>query len=115
MVIESIDGENYIEVETLENDIYDIYVYELDNNYHILLNADEILYYGYVSKDTVIYSNEFVNTLINSLEKFDVPSISSLGKIESDGITYPIIKTYISDYFIIKDNKVFVINRLIVK
>lgn len=110
LVIESIDGENYIEVETLENDIYDIYVYELDNNYHILLNADEILYYGYVSKDTVIYSNEFVNKLINSLEKFDVPSISSLGKIESDGITYPIIKTYISDYFIIKDNKVFVIN-----
>ena len=110
LVIRSIDGENYIEVETLENDIYDIYVYELDNNYHILLNADEILYYGYVSKDTVIYSNEFVNTLINSLEKFDVPSISSLGKIESDGITYPIIKTYISDYFIIKDNKVFVIN-----
>ena len=115
LVIRSIDGENYIEVETLENDIYDIYVYELDNNYHILLNADEILYYGYVSKDTVIYSNEFVNKLINSLEKFDVPSISSLGKIESDGITYPIIKTYISDYFIIKDNKVFVINRLIVK
>ena len=110
LVIRSIDGENYIEVETLENDIYDIYVYELDNNYHILLNADEILYYGYVSKDTVIYSNEFVNKLINSLEKFDVPSISSLGKIESDGITYPIIKTYISDYFIIKDNKVFVIN-----
>ena len=110
LVIESIDSKNHIEIETLKNKIYDIYIYELDNNYHILLNADEILYYGYISKDVAIYSDEFINVLINSFKKYDVPSISSLGKIENNGVTYPIIKTYISDYFIIKDNKVFVIN-----
>ena len=50
LVMESIDGENKTVIETLEDDIYDIYVYEMDNNYHILLNANEILYYGVVIK-----------------------------------------------------------------
>ena len=109
LVMESIDGEYKTVIETLEDDIYDIYVYELDNNYHILLNANEILYYGVVSKDSVAITSEFTSVLINSFHKYDVPEIMDMGKLESDDGVYPLIKSYVSDYFIIKDNVVMVI------
>lgn len=109
LVMESIDGENKTVIETLEDDIYDIYVYEMDNNYHILLNANEILYYGVVSKDSVAITSEFTSILINSFQKYDVPEIMDMGKLESDDGVYPLIKSYVSDYFIIKDNVVMVI------
>lgn len=109
LVMESIDGESKTVIETLKDDIYDIYVYELDNNYHILLNANEILYYGVVSKDSVAITSEFTSVLINSFHKYDVPEIRDMGKLESDDGVYPLIKSYVSDYFIIKDNVVMVI------
>ena len=109
LVMESIDGENKTVIETLEDDIYDIYVYEMDNNYHILLNANEILYYGVVSKDSVAITSEFTSILINSFQKYDVPEIMDMGKLESNDGVYPLIKSYVSDYFIIKDNVVMVI------
>lgn len=109
LVIESIDGESKTVIEKLKDDIYDIYVYELDNNYHILLNANEILYYGVVSKDSVAITSEFTSVLINSFHKYDVPEIMDMGKLESDDGVYPLIKSYVSDYFIIKDNVVMVI------
>lgn len=109
LVMESNDGEYKTIIETLEDDIYDIYVYELDNNYHILLNANEILYYGVVSKDSVAITSEFTSILINSFQKYDVPEIMDMGKFESNDGVYPLIKSYVSDYFIIKDNVVMVI------
>ena len=109
LVMESIDGENKTVIETLENDIYDIYVYEIDSNYHILLNANEILYYGVVNKDSVAVTSEFTSILINSFQKYDVPEIMDMGKFESNDGVYPLIKSYVSDYFIIKDNVVMVI------
>ena len=109
LVMESIDGEYKTVIETLEDDIYDIYVYELDNNYHILLNANEILYYGVVSKDSIAITSEFTSILINSFQKYDVPEIMDMGKFESNDGVYPLIKSYVSDYFIIKDNVVMVI------
>ena len=109
--MESIDGENKTVIETLENDIYDIYVYEIDSNYHILLNANEILYYGVVNKDSVAVTSEFTSILINSFQKYDVPEIMDIGKLESNDGVYPLIKSYVSDYFIIKDDKVMVINQ----
>ena len=111
LVMESIDGENKTVIETLENDIYDIYVYEIDSNYHILLNANEILYYGVVNKDSVAVTSEFTSILINSFQKYDVPEIMDIGKLESNDGVYPLIKSYVSDYFIIKDDKVMVINQ----
>ena len=111
LVMESIDGENKTVIETLENDIYDIYVYEIDSNYHILLNANEILYYGVVNKDSVAVTSEFTSILINSFQKYDVPEIMDIGKLESNDGVYPLIKSYVSDYFIIKDGKVMVINQ----
>lgn len=111
LVMESIDGENKTVIETLENDIYDIYVYEIDSNYHILLNANEILYYGVVNKDSVAVTSEFTSILINSFQKYDVPEIMDIGKLESNDGVYPLIKSYVSDYFIIKDNVVMVINQ----
>lgn len=109
LVMESIDGESKTVIETLKDDIYDIYVYELDNNYHILLNANEILYYGVVSKDSIAITSEFTSILINSFQKYDVPEIMDMGKFESNDGVYPLIKSYVSDYFIIKDNVVMVI------
>ena len=109
LVMESNDGEYKTVIETLEDDIYDIYVYELDNNYHILLNANEILYYGVVSKDSIAITSEFTSILINSFQKYDVPEIMDMGKFESNDGVYPLIKSYVSDYFIIKDNVVMVI------
>ena len=111
LVMESIDGENKTVIETLENDIYDIYVYEIDSNYHILLNANEILYYGVVNKDSAAVTSEFTSILINSFQKYDVPEIMDIGKLESNDGVYPLIKSYVSDYFIIKDDKVMVINQ----
>ena len=111
LVMESIDGENKTVIETLENDIYDIYVYEIDSNYHILLNANEILYYGVINKDSVAVTSEFTSILINSFQKYDVPEIMDIGKLESNDGVYPLIKSYVSDYFIIKDDKVMVINQ----
>lgn len=111
LVMESIDGENKTVIETLEDDIYDIYVYEIDSNYHILLNANEILYYGVVNKDSVAVTSEFTSILINSFQKYDVPEIMDIGKLESNDGVYPLIKSYVSDYFIIKDDKVMVINQ----
>lgn len=111
LVMESIDGENKTVIETLEDDIYDIYVYEIDSNYHILLNANEILYYGVVNKDSVAVTSEFTSILINSFQKYDVPEIMDIGKLESNDGVYPLIKSYVSDYFIIKDNVVMVINQ----
>ena len=111
LVMESIDGENKTVIETLENDIYDIYVYEIDSNYHILLNANEILYYGVVNKDSVAVTSEFTSILISSFQKYDVPEIMDIGKLESNDGVYPLIKSYVSDYFIIKDDKVMVINQ----
>lgn len=110
LIVTNANDESKIEIETIEDNLYDIYVYEIDSNYHLLLNADEVLYYGIINKEDVVFNENFVNILLNSLERYDVPRIDSLGKIESEGITYPIIKTYISDYFIVKDNKAFVIN-----
>ena len=111
LVMENIDGENKTVIEALENDIYDIYVYEIDSNYHILLNANEILYYGVVNKDSVAVTSEFTSILINSFQKYDVPEIMDIGKLESNDGVYPLIKSYVSDYFIIKDDKVMVINQ----
>ena len=111
LVMESIDGENKTVIETIEDDIYDIYVYEIDSNYHILLNANEILYYGVVNKDSVAVTSEFTSILINSFQKYDVPEIMDIGKLESNDGVYPLIKSYVSDYFIIKDDKVMVINQ----
>ena len=111
LVMESIDGENKTVIETLEDDIYDIYVYEIDSNYHILLNANEILYYGVVNKDSVAVTSEFTSILINSFQKYDLPEIMDIGKLESNDGVYPLIKSYVSDYFIIKDDKVMVINQ----
>ena len=111
LVMENIDGENKTVIETLENDIYDIYVYEIDSDYHILLNANEILYYGVVNKDSVAVTSEFTSILINSFQKYDVPEIMDIGKLESNDGVYPLIKSYVSDYFIIKDDKVMVINQ----
>lgn len=107
LVVESNDGENKMTVENLDN-IYDIYVYELDNNYHVLLNANEVLYYGIMGKESVTFSNDFTNLLGKSLHKYDVPEIMDIGKLESDTGVYPLMKSYISDYFIIKDDKVMV-------
>ena len=110
LVIESIDGENRLEIENLDDDIYDIYVYEIDNNYHILLNANDILYYGVISKDIAVFSDDFYKILTDSFQKYDVPEIMSIGKLQSEGEVYPLMKSYISDYFIIKDNAVMVID-----
>ena len=110
LVIESIDGENRLEIENLDDDIYDIYVYEIDNNYHILLNANDILYYGVISKDMAVFSDDFYKILTDSFQKYDVPEIMSIGKLQSEGEVYPLMKSYISDYFIIKDNAVMVID-----
>ena len=105
--VESLDGENKIQLEYLD-DIYDIYVYEYENNYHILLNSNEILYYGVISKEQVKFSDEFISTIGKSFKTYDVPAIMDIGKLENDTGTYPLMKSYVSDYFIIKDDKVMV-------
>ena len=91
------------ELIEMPEDIYDLYVYQ-DSNYHIILNANEIIYYGVVSR----YNLEITE---NTFKKYDVPEISDIGSIKVNEEIYPIFKSYISDYFIIKDNTVMVISK----
>ncbi len=89
------------EIIEMPEDIYDLYIYQ-DNNYHIILNANEVIYYGIVNLDNLEITE-------NTFEKYDVPEIIDIGSIKVNEDIYPILKSYISDYFIIKDNKVIVI------
>ena len=89
------------EIIAMPEDIYDLYIYQ-DNNYHIILNANEVIYYGIVNLDNLEITE-------NTFEKYDVPEIIDIGSIKVNEDIYPILKSYISGYFIIKDNKVMVI------
>lgn len=110
----SVDNYELVIVDTLtdnqkgiefSNSIYDIYVYEYNDAYNILLNGGEVLYYASIDK---------INISLDAIDEsnfntYDVPEISNIGKLENSDGTYPLIVTYIRDYFIIKDDKAMVL------
>lgn len=99
-------GENVI----LDEFVYDFIVYENGLNYVILLNSnDKVFLSTFMNKNNLSDDSLYLNDLVNSFVEFATPEIADIGYIESNGIIYPLLKSYINDYFIIKDNAVLAI------
>lgn len=86
--------DNKEDVVSLSNKIKDLYVY----NNEVILNASDIIYYGIIDNEGKV-----------KLEEYEVPDIVSIGIIRNNEEVYPLLKSYVSDYFIIKDGQVMVL------
>lgn len=91
------------------DDVSDFIIYKDNINYILLVYTSEKIYYSnYISENILTNFNNFDN--INStFISYDVPEIINIGYIEIDNKLYPLLKSYISDYFVIKDNTVLVL------
>lgn len=94
----------------LDEDAYNFVVYEDGINYVILVNSSEKVYLStFMNKENLSDDFVYLENIINSFISFDTPDIIDVGYLEYNSKIYPLLKSYISDYFIIKDNKVLVI------
>ena len=62
-----------------------------------------------MNKNNLSDDSLYLDDIVNSFVEFDTPEIIDVGYLEYNGIIYPLLKSYIDDYFIIKDNAVLVI------
>ena len=91
------------------DDVNDFIIYEDNLNYILLVYTNEEVYYSnYINKNNLTNFNNF-NNINNSFISYDVPEVIDMGYIEIDNKLYPLLKSYISDYFVIKDNAVLVL------
>ena len=91
-------------------DAYNFVVYEDGLNYVILVNSSDKVYVSnFMNKDKLSDNLNYLEEISNSFLSFDTPEIIEIGYLEYENTIYPLFKSYISDYFIIKDNKVMVI------
>ena len=91
------------------DDVSDFIIYKDNINYILLVYTSEKIYYSnYISENILTNFNNFDN--INStFISYDVPEIINIGYIEIDNKLYPLLKSYIGDYFVIKDNTILVL------
>lgn len=91
-------------------DAYNFVVYEDGLNYVILVNSSDKVYVSnFMNKDKLSDNLNYLEEISNSFLSFDTPEIIEIGYLEYENTIYPLLKSYINDYFIIKDNKVMVI------
>ena len=91
-------------------DAYNFVVYEDGLNYVILVNSSDKVYVSnFMNKDKLSDNLNYLEEISNSFLGFDTPEIIEIGYLEYENTIYPLLKSYINDYFIIKDNKVMVI------
>ena len=91
------------------DDVNDFIIYEDNLNYILLVYTNEEVYYSnYINKNNLTNFNNF-NNINNSFISYDVPEVIDMGYIEIDNKLYPLFKSYINDYFVIKDNAVLVL------
>lgn len=91
------------------DDVNDFIIYEDNINYILLVYTNEKVYYSnYINKNNLTNFNNF-NNINNSFISYDVPEVIDMGYIEIDNKLYPLLKSYINDYFVIKDNAVLVL------
>ncbi len=91
-------------------DAYNFVVYEDGLNYVILVNSSDKVYVSnFMNKDNLSDNFIYLEEISNSFLSFDTPEIIEIGYLEYENTIYPLLKSYINDYFIIKDNKVMVI------
>ena len=91
-------------------DAYNFVVYEDGLNYVILVNSSDKVYVSnFMNKDNLSDNLNYLEEISNSFLSFDTPEIIEIGYLEYENTIYPLLKSYINDYFIIKDNKVMVI------
>lgn len=91
-------------------DAYNFVVYEDGLNYVILVNSSDKVYISnFMNKDNLSDNLNYLEEISNSFLSFDTPEIIEIGYLEYENTIYPLLKSYINDYFIIKDNKVMVI------
>ena len=99
-------GDNTI----LDENAYNFVVYEDGLNYVILVNSSEKVFLStFMNKNNLSDDSLYLDDIVNSFVEFDTPEIIDVGYLEYNGIIYPLLKSYIDDYFIIKDNAVLVI------
>jgi len=81
-------------------------VVSFDNKILVIVvdNANYKLYYSDFTKLDL-------DNISNSFEVFTVPDVAGIGYLVSDNEKYPMIKSTISDIFIIKDNKVMLVEK----
>lgn len=79
---------------TLSNKVKDLYVYD-DK---VILNGGDIIYFGLIDSEGNV-----------KVDEYSLPEIVSIGVIRSNEEVYPLLKSYVSDYFIIKDGQVMVL------
>ena len=96
---------NNTEYKSNINNIYDLIVYEDITSYVVLLNGLEEIYYLKIDDINTINFSEIDKEFI----KYDVPEIMEIGYFENNNIRYPLLKSSINDYFIIKDEKIMVL------
>ncbi len=84
-------------------DVYNIYVYKNINNYVIILNCIDKIYY---LESNLIEVN--FDTLDELFIEFVTPEIKKLGYFEVNNTKYPLLTSVIEDNFIIKDKKIMV-------
>ena len=95
---------------TLDENVYNFVVYEDCLNYVILVNSsDKVFLSTFMNKNNLSDDSLYLDEIVNSFVEFDTPEVIDVGYIEYNGTIYPLLKSYISDYFIIKDNQVMVI------
>lgn len=87
------------------NDVEDFIVFNNNELYTIVINSIDGIY---ISNITINDINENIG---DTFIKYEVPDIMAIGYLETENIKYPLLKTTISDYFIIKDNKAMVIKK----
>lgn len=91
-------------------DAYNFVVYEDGLNYVILVNSSDKVYVSnFMNKNNLSDNLNYLEEISNSFLSFDTPEIIEIGYLEYENTIYPLLKSYINDYFIIKDNKVMVI------
>ena len=92
------------------DNVYSFIVYEDNLNYVILINSlDKVYLSNYMSINNLSDDKNYLEDIKNSFISFDTPSILEIGYLENNQGIYPLLKSEISDYFIIKDNKVMVV------
>ena len=91
------------------DDVSDFIIYKDNINYILLVYTSEKIYYSnYISENILTNFNNFDN-INTTFISYDVPEIINIGYIEIDNKLYPLLKSYIGDYFVIKDNTILVL------
>lgn len=92
------------------DNVYSFIVYEDDSNYVILINSlDKVYLSNYMSINNLSDDGKYLEDIKNSFVSFDTPDILEIGYLEYNEGLYPLLKSDINDYFIIKDDQVMVI------